>query len=155
MENTATNPDGGPRRLVRVTGDEKIAGVCAGLADYLDVDVTLVRALWLALSIVPGAVIGGIVAYVLAWMVMPDGQATRVALGHRLVRSASDAKVAGVCGGVADYFGVDSTLVRVAWIVLSVMPGAVVGGLLVYLAAWFIVPKAPTVISHQQQPQAA
>ena len=62
-----------------------------------------------------------------------------------LVRSVSDAKVAGVCGGVADYFGVDSTLVRVAWIVLSVMPGAVVGGLLVYLAAWFIVPKAPTV----------
>jgi len=154
MDNTATNPDGGPRRLVRVTGDEKIAGVCAGIADYLDVDVTLVRALWLALSIVPGAVIGGIVAYALAWMVMPAGQATRVALGHRLVRSASDAKVAGVCGGVADYFGVDSTLVRVAWIVLSVMPGAVVGGLLVYLAAWFIVPKAPTVISHQQ-PQAA
>jgi len=154
MDNTATNPDGGPRRLVRVTGDEKIAGVCTGIADYLDVDVTLVRALWLALSLVPGAVIGGIVAYALAWMVMPDGQATRVTLGHRLVRSASDAKVAGVCGGVADYFGVDSTLVRVAWIVLSVMPGAVVGGLLVYLAAWFIVPKAPTVISHQQ-PQAA
>ncbi len=155
MDNTATNPDGGPRRLVRVTGDEKIAGVCAGIAEYLDVDVTLVRALWLALSIVPGAVIGGIVAYALAWMVMPAGQASRIALGRRLVRSANDAKVAGVCGGVADYFGVDSTLVRVAWIVLSVMPGAVVGGLLVYLAAWFIVPKAPTVISHQQQPQAA
>ena len=154
MDNTATNPDGGPRRLVRVTGDEKIAGVCAGIADYLDVDVTLVRALWLALSIVPGAVIGGIVAYALAWMVMPAGQASRIALGRRLVRSASGAKVAGVCGGVADYFGVDSTLVRVAWIVLSVMPGAVVGGLLVYFAAWFIVPKAPTVISHQQ-PQAA
>ena len=154
MDNTATNPDGGPRRLVRVTGDEKIAGVCAGIAEYLDVDVTLVRALWLALSIVPGAVIGGIVAYALAWMVMPAGQASRIALGRRLVRSANDAKVAGVCGGVADYFGVDSTLVRVAWIVLSVMPGAVVGGLLVYLAAWFIVPKAPTVISHQQ-PQAA
>lgn len=154
MDSTATNPVGGPRRLVRVTGEQKIAGVCAGLADYLDVDVTLVRALWLALSIVPGAVVGGILAYVLAWMVMPEGQATRVALGHRLVRSATDAKVAGVCGGLADYFGVDSTLVRVAWIVLSVMPGAVIGGLLVYLAAWFIVPKAPTVITHQQ-PQAA
>ena len=43
--------------------------VNAGIADYLDVDVTLVRALWLALSIVPGAVIGGIVAYALARMV--------------------------------------------------------------------------------------
>ncbi|MEQ1728194.1 MAG: PspC domain-containing protein [Vicinamibacterales bacterium] len=151
---TASSTASGPRRLVRITADERVAGVCAGIADYLDVDVTLVRALWLALSIVPGAVIGGIVAYVLAWIVMPEGQANRVSLGRRLVRSVGDAKVAGVCGGLADYFGVDSTLVRVAWIVLSVMPGAIVGGLLVYLAAWFIVPKAPTAIPHQQ-PQAA
>ncbi len=154
MDSTDTSPAGGPRRLVRITSEEKVAGVCAGIADYLDVDVTLVRALWLALSIVPGAIIGGIVAYALAWMVMPEGHATRVAVGRRLVRSASDAKVAGVCGGLADYFGIDSTLVRVTWIVLSVMPGAVVGGLLVYLAAWLIVPKAPTVLTHQQ-PQAA
>ncbi len=158
MDTTATNSGGGPRRLVRIVSEEKVAGVCAGIADYLDVDVTLVRALWLALSIVPGAVIGGIVAYALAWLVMPVGQATRATVGRRLVRSVSDAKVAGVCGGLADYFGVDSTLVRVAWIVLSVMPGAVVGGLLVYLAAWFVVPKAPTVVHNQQpqpQPQAA
>ncbi len=154
MDSTSTSTVGGPRRLVRITAEEKVAGVCAGIADYLDVDVTLVRALWLALSIVPGAIIGGLVAYGLAWMVMPAGQATRATLGRRLVRSVGDAKVAGVCGGLADYFGVDSTLVRVAWIVLSVMPGAVVGGLLVYLAAWFVVPKAPTVITHQQ-PQAA
>lgn len=154
MDSTATSTSAGPRRLVRIRGEEKIAGVCAGIADYLDVDVTLVRALWLALTIVPGAIVGGILAYALAWMVMPEGQATRVTMGRRLVRSATDAKVAGVCGGLADYFGVDSTLVRVAWIVLSVMPGAVIGGLLVYLAAWFVVPKAPTVITHQQ-PQAA
>ena len=73
------------RRLVRIPAEEKIAGVCAGIADYLDVDVTLVRALWLALSIVPGAIVGGIVAYVLAWIVMPAGQATRSTVGRRLV----------------------------------------------------------------------
>lgn len=154
MDSTTTSSASGPRRLVRIPADQKVAGVCAGIADYLDVDVTLVRALWLALTIVPGAIVGGVVAYVLAWMVMPEGQATRVTLGRRLVRSSTDVKIAGVCGGLADYFGVDSTLVRVAWIVLSVMPGAIVGGLLVYLAAWFIVPKAPTVLPHQQ-PQAA
>ena len=154
MDTTAASTSAGPRRLVRIRSEEKIAGVCAGIADYLDVDVTLVRALWLALTIVPGAVVGGIIAYVLAWMVMPEGEATRVRLGRRLVRSATDAKVAGVCGGLAEYFDVDSTLVRVVWIVLSVMPGAVIGGLLVYLAAWLIVPKAPTVIIHQQ-PHAA
>ncbi|MGC4081364.1 MAG: PspC domain-containing protein [Vicinamibacterales bacterium] len=131
-----------------------MAGVCAGLADYLDVDVTLVRALWLALTIVPGAIVGGVLAYLLAWAVMPIGVSTRPVMRRRLVRSSTDVKLAGVCAGIADYFGLDATLVRVAWIVLSVLPGAVFGGLIAYLAAWFIVPKPPTIII-EQQPHAA
>lgn len=142
------------RRLTRLPAEQKIAGVCAGIAGYLDVDVTLVRALWVALSIVPGAVVGGIVAYALAWAVMPAGIATRATLGRRLLRSTTDVKVAGVCGGLAEYFGLDATPVRVLWIVLSVLPGAVIGGVLAYLVAWLIVPKAPAVVS-QQQPHAA
>lgn len=149
--------DGGSwstRRLVRIPSEQKIAGVCAGIADYFDIDVTLVRALWIALSIVPGAIVGGIIAYVLAWIVMPEGQPTRAAIGRRLVRSATDAKIAGVCGGLAAYLGVDATPVRVAWVILSVLPGAIVCGVIAYLVAWIIVPKAPTVIP-QQQPHAA
>lgn len=133
------------RRLTRIPEDGSIAGVCAGIADYLDVDVTLVRALWLALSIVPGAVIGGVIAYVLAWMVMPIGARTVVA-GRRLTRNTTDAKLGGVCAGLADYLGVDVTPVRVLWIVLSVLPGAVVGGALAYIAAWFIVPRRPDAV---------
>jgi phage shock protein C len=144
----------GTRRLVRIPSEQRIAGVCAGLADYVNVDVTLVRAAWIVLSIVPGAIIGGILAYLLAWMVMPEGQPTRAAIGRRLVRSATDAKIAGVCGGLAAYLGVDATPVRVGWIVLSVFPGAVVCGVIAYLVAWIIVPKAPTVLP-QQQPHAA
>jgi phage shock protein C len=142
------------RRLVRIPSEQKIAGVCAGLADYLDVDVSLVRAVWVALSIVPGAIIGGILAYLLAWLVMPVGQPTRAAVGRRLVRSATDVKIAGVCGGLAEYFDLDATLVRVAFIVLAVLPGACIGGLLAYLAAWLIIPKAPTALT-EQQPHAA
>lgn len=141
------------RRLVRIPADGTFAGVCAGLADYLDVDVTLIRGLWLALSIVPGAIIGGLIAYALAAMVMPTGHATRTVLGRRLRRSTSDARVAGVCGGLAEYLGVDPTLVRVGWIVLSVLPGAVIGGVIAYLVAWLIVPKGP--VAMLQQPQAA
>jgi len=142
------------RRLFRIPAEQKLAGVCAGIADYLDVDVTLVRALWVALSIVPGAVVGGVIAYVLAWIVMPEGATTRAATGRRLTRSARDVKIAGICGGLADYFGVDATPIRVLWIVLSVLPGAIIGGLLAYLAAWLIVPKAGVPVS-QHQPHAA
>lgn len=141
-------------RLVRVPSEQRVAGVCAGLADYLDVDVTLMRALWLALSIVPGAIVGGLLAYALAWMVMPVGQASRPSAAKRLTRSTSDSKMAGVCGGVAQYFAVDSTLVRVLCIVLAVMPGAVIGGVFVYLSAWLIMPRDVPTLGHQQ-PQAA
>jgi phage shock protein PspC (stress-responsive transcriptional regulator) len=45
--------------------------VCAGIAEYFEIDVVFVRAAWVALSIVPGAVIGGVLAYVLAWIIIP------------------------------------------------------------------------------------
>lgn len=151
---SGTVPNGATRRLVRIPSEGRLAGVCAGIADYLDVDVTLIRILWIALSIIPGAIVGGILAYVLAWIVMPEGAASRAVSGKRLTRAVADAKIAGVCVGIANYFGVDATPVRVLWIVLSVMPGAIIGGLCAYLAAWLIVPKEPTIVG-QQQPHAA
>lgn len=57
-------------RLVRPMQDAKIAGVCAGFARYFAVDVTLVRVLWLALTIFPLPCFGAI-AYIVAWIVMP------------------------------------------------------------------------------------
>jgi len=139
------------KRLTRSRVNAKIAGVCAGLADYFAVDATLVRAAWVALSIVPGAVIGGVIAYLLVWMVMPEGPVTVTEpVRPRLTRSVTNAKIAGVCGGLAEYFDVDATPIRVLWIVLSVIPGCILGGVLVYLAAWILIPKgesAQTVIA--------
>ncbi len=58
----------------------------------------------------------------------------------RLYRSRSDRKLAGVCAGIADYFGWDPTLVRVGWIVLTLMGGS---GILLYLILWLVMPEAP------------
>src|SRR5688500_18969619 len=134
-----------PRRLTRRPAEGKIAGVCAGMADYFNTDVTLVRLAWVILALVPGIVIGGVVAYVIAWIVLPEDATVqpRSDTGRKLLRSTSDRKVAGVCGGLAEYLGVDSALVRLAWIILSIYPGAIICGILAYLIAWFVVPKAP------------
>jgi len=43
---------------------------------------------------------------------------------------------------VAEYLGIDRTIVRVAWVVLSIYPGAVIGGVIAYLIAWFIIPDS-------------
>ncbi len=57
-------------RLVRPRGDRKIAGVCSGFAEYFDIDVTLVRLLWVIVSFFPPSI--GILGYLVAWIVMPE-----------------------------------------------------------------------------------
>jgi phage shock protein C len=132
-----------PRRLYRNSAAGQIAGVCAGIAEYLDADVTLIRLGWVVLSIVPGAFVGGIVAYLAAWAIMPDASlpAGAGAVPRRLTRSSRDRKIGGVCGGLAEYFNADPTLVRVLWAVLTIMPGAIILGVVAYWAAWFIMPS--------------
>jgi phage shock protein C len=133
------------KRLTRSPAEAKIGGVCAGLADYFEVDVVLVRTAWLVFSIVPGAIIGGVLAYLAAWLLIPERDAAGVVdRGRRLTLSATDRKIAGVCGGIAEYFGVDSTAIRLVWMVLSIVFGAVIGGVVAYLAAWLIMPRPPS-----------
>jgi phage shock protein PspC (stress-responsive transcriptional regulator) len=65
-----STPQTHPKHLVRRTDDRMVAGVCSGVADYLGVDVTLVR-----LVTVLGAVFGFgsfILAYVVAWLLLPQ-----------------------------------------------------------------------------------
>jgi phage shock protein C len=62
-----------------------------------------------------------------------------------LTRSSTDSKLAGVCGGIAEYFGVDATIVRLIWLALSVFPGGIVGGLVAYLLAWIVIPVSAPV----------
>jgi len=57
------------KRLVRPRAGRKIAGVCAGLAEYFDLDVTLVRLVWLIVLIMGGI---GLVPYIIGWIVMPE-----------------------------------------------------------------------------------
>lgn len=59
---------------------------------------------------------------------------------RKLYRSRTDRKVAGVCGGLAQYFKLDATLVRVLFVLLTVLGGS---GLVVYLAMWILVPDEP------------
>jgi phage shock protein C len=58
------------KRLLRPRPGRRIAGVCAGFAEYFDLDVTLVRAVWL-ISVFLGVGLS-LIAYVVAWIVMPD-----------------------------------------------------------------------------------
>lgn len=60
---------GAPRRLYRLSYDKMIAGVCSGLAKYLDVDVTLVRVLAITLFFLSGGLL--LFGYIAAWILLP------------------------------------------------------------------------------------
>jgi phage shock protein C len=60
------------KRLYRSRQDRMLAGVCAGLGAYLGVDPTIVRILWVILSIFPGSLIGGVIAYVVLALIIPE-----------------------------------------------------------------------------------
>jgi phage shock protein C len=58
----------------------------------------------------------------------------------KLYRSRTERWLAGVCGGLGNYFGVDPTLVRVIFVILSLTFGS---GFLIYLVLWLIIPNEP------------
>jgi phage shock protein C len=67
------SPVAGPgtaKELRRIREGKKIAGVCGGVARYFDLDVTLVRILWVVLTICPP--LPGLIAYIVCWIVMPQ-----------------------------------------------------------------------------------
>ena len=58
----------------------------------------------------------------------------------KLYRSIANKKLCGVCAGLAEYFGIDATIVRLAWVAFCILGGA---GLLAYIIAALVIPAQP------------
>jgi phage shock protein PspC (stress-responsive transcriptional regulator) len=121
------------KRLHRSRQERKLAGVCGGLGDYFDLDPVFFRLVFL-LSILVGGL--GVLAYLVMWIMVPEQEGARRE-GARLRLSATERKIAGVCGGMGQYFALDPVLFRVAFLVLAFVGGL---GILLYLALWLVVP---------------
>ena len=59
---------------------------------------------------------------------------------RKLFRSRTDRSIAGICGGLAEFFGLDVSLIRIATLILILFGGL---SIWVYIILWLIVPKAP------------
>ena len=73
--------------------------------------------------------------------------------GKRLMRSVTDVKIAGVCGGIAEYWNVDPTVVRLVWVLFVIMPVPFVPAIVGYVVAWIVMPKAPAPVPAAAVPQ--
>jgi len=74
---------------------------------------------------------------------------------RRLTRSVVDCKIAGVCGGIAEYLEIDSTLVRLIWVLLILMPVPLVPAFVGYFVAWLVMPQAPYPVPQAAPPAAS
>lgn len=211
------------KRLYRSRYDRMISGVCGGIADYLSIDVILIRILWIIITLFGGI---GLFIYIAGIIIIPENPSQEEAdednkpimrndktlfwgalliivgailifremgffhyfhiwdipwqiiwavllilLGvfllynrskngeqktsegsepvtdqpsetkRQVYRSRTDKMMAGVCGGLAEYFSFDATIVRLAYVLLSL---ASVGlGILVYIVMVFVFPEKP------------
>lgn len=129
---------------------KKFLGVCAGIADYLEVEPWSVRLVFLA-ALFMGAWFLVPLYFILYFCLDNDGKAFRenrtikhlrnVDYRKKLYRNPREGKFLGVCAGLADYFEVDVTLIRIAVLVLLFVAGPIPW--FAYFGAWFLLDPKP------------
>ena len=127
--------------------DKKICGVCGGLADYFGIDPTFMRFIVAEIAFFT-AILPAFIVYLIMAIVIPQAPADYEPQRpdrKRLTKSA-DKKIAGVCGGIAEYFGIDSTLVRLLFVLLFVLFG---NGLYTYIFGAIFMPQPMEVATEQ------
>ncbi len=63
--------------------------------------------------------------------------------GKKLYKDSQNKMISGVCAGIAKYFGIDPTIVRLAVVLLSLLTGI---GVIAYIIAIFVIPNDPTIV---------
>ncbi len=118
-----------------------LGGVCSGLAHYFSIDPVWIRLLF-ALSAF--ATYGGLVlAYIALWIIVPPSDTLEdESSTKKMFRDTDNRIIGGVASGVAAFLGLDSTVVRVIFIGLSIFGGV---GIVVYIIMWIALPEARTI----------
>jgi phage shock protein PspC (stress-responsive transcriptional regulator) len=129
------------KKLHRLTEQKKLAGVCAGLGEYFDLDPLFFR-LFFLVSLFFGGI--GALIYLLLWIMAPEkpGADGKLAPAIGLHLSRADRKIAGVCGGLGEWLDIDPVFLRVAFILLAMVAGL---GIAVYILMWLFLPRAPAI----------
>jgi phage shock protein PspC (stress-responsive transcriptional regulator) len=150
-------------RLYRDGSDKLVGGVCSGIANYMNMDPTVVRLLFAIITF--GGFGFGFLIYLLLWIILP-AKNLDVYVGKRLFRNPDDKIIGGVASGLAAYFKKTPNTIRLIFaaplilnIALSMLnfmfssfhgvmfPGFFVGSitgtfLLIYIVLWIVLPEA-------------
>lgn len=149
---TASESTGSTKKLYRDGKRKIIAGVAAGIAHYLRVDPFWVRLLFLIILLDLFLTFSFssllLIGYIVLWIAVP----VRYDLAEdrkikKMFRNPDDKVVGGVASGLAAYFGVDPTLIRILFVIMTFLGGS---GLIAYIILWVITPEANTLTDRMQ-----
>ncbi|MBK6635807.1 MAG: PspC domain-containing protein [Chitinophagaceae bacterium] len=150
----------GNRRLFRNENDKVLGGVCSGLANYFNIDVVIVRIIFVIL-LFSGV---GFLTYIIMWIAVPSSATEQIGgTRKKLFRDPDEKMIAGVCSGIGNYFGINAWIPRVLFLLpfLSFLSkwghwggfwdfGDVIRftfsptSLIVYIILWIVIPEAST-----------
>lgn len=128
------------KRFYKNRFDRKFFGVIGGIALVFKIDSNFLRLLFVLISATPLFPVMAAIYLVLA-LIMPEGGRIMIENpGKKLKRSLSDRKITGLCGGLGKFFGFDSTLIRLFFIVVAFTP-FIVPIIVTYIAGSILVPE--------------
>ena len=159
QESSYTNTYG-KRKLFRDENHKLVGGVCSGIANYFDIDIVIVRIIFLVLLFSFGI---GFIPYIILWIAVPSSATTVIgSRKKKLYRDNDEKYIAGVCSGIGHYLGINAWIPRVLFLLpllsffsrnrwgnwgdygdfnfFSFSPGA----LFIYIILWLVLPEAKT-----------
>lgn len=122
--------------------DKKLCGVCDGIGKSLNLDPTLIRIIFVSIALMT-AIVPVLIAYIVCALVLtqpPEGY-VEVENSYKKITKGKDKKIAGVCDGIAKYFGIDAMIVRLIFVALTIWIG---GGIMAYIVCWIMLPEEDT-----------
>jgi phage shock protein PspC (stress-responsive transcriptional regulator) len=133
------------RQLMRDQQRKILGGVCAGLGNYFNIDPLWIRLFFAVLAFAYGVTI---VVYLVMWIVVPGSYTLEEpTVDKKMYRDPERKVLGGVSAGVASYFGVDVVVIRLLFVIFSVVGGL---GLLLYIVLWIALPEAKTLTDRMQ-----
>jgi phage shock protein PspC (stress-responsive transcriptional regulator) len=161
QQSTNSSSFTGHRRLYRNENDKVLGGVCSGLANYFNIDVIVVRIIFVVLFFSGGI---GFLTYLIMWIAVPSTASAQIGgTRKKLFRDPDEKIIAGVCSGIGNYFGINPWIPRALFLLpfLSFLSrwghwggfwdfGDVIRftfsptSLIVYIILWIVIPEAAT-----------
>ena len=157
QQNTFTNA-AGRKRMFRDENHKLVGGVCSGIANYFDLDIAIVRIVFLILIFSFGV---GFIPYIILWIAVPSSAVQVIGSRRKkLYRDIDEKYLGGICSGISHYFGINVWIPRLLFLLPMIsfafrfddhdygfFPNFIhfsPSAFIIYIILWIVLPEAKT-----------